>query len=130
MNTKAPKDAHHDAIVIGGGIGGLAFSAVAGAVLGKKILMLEKNAAVGGRLYSFHKDGFTLDIGVEYPTKALGMVMCADLSYMYLNFSNVAWYNGDNQEIVATYNGDNSGRVDLAFSGIRGKVQIKRFFSW
>lgn len=65
MNQKAPKDAHHDAIVIGGGIGGLAFSAVAGAVLGKKILMLEKNAAVGGRLYSFHKDGFTLDIGAH-----------------------------------------------------------------
>jgi phytoene dehydrogenase-like protein len=65
MNSKAQNDMHHDAIVIGGGIGGLAFSAVAGAILGKKILMLEKNAAVGGRLYSFHKDGFTLDIGAH-----------------------------------------------------------------
>ncbi|MCP4579471.1 MAG: NAD(P)/FAD-dependent oxidoreductase, partial [Deltaproteobacteria bacterium] len=65
MTSEAQKDRHHDAIVIGGGIGGLAFSAVAGAVLGKKILMLEKNADVGGRLYSFHKDGFTLDIGAH-----------------------------------------------------------------
>ncbi len=65
MNSNAQKDMDHDAIVIGGGIGGLAFSAVAGAVLGKKILMLEKNASVGGRLYSFHKDGFTLDIGAH-----------------------------------------------------------------
>ncbi len=41
------ENVNHDAIVIGGGIGGLAFAALAGGVLGKKILIVEKNAAVG-----------------------------------------------------------------------------------
>lgn len=56
---------NYDVIVIGGGIGGLAFSAVASARLGKKVLLLEKNSVVGGRLSSFQRDGFTLDIGAH-----------------------------------------------------------------
>jgi phytoene dehydrogenase-like protein len=56
---------NYDAIVIGSGIGGLAFGAVASSRLGKKVLILEKNTAVGGRLYSFERDGFTLDIGAH-----------------------------------------------------------------
>ena len=55
----------YDAIVIGGGIGGLAFAALACGLIGKKILIVEKNAAVGGRLYSFEREGFTLDIGAH-----------------------------------------------------------------
>ena len=55
----------YDVIVIGSGIGGLAFGAVASYRLGKKVLILEKNSAVGGRLYSFQRDGFTLDIGAH-----------------------------------------------------------------
>ncbi|HML31837.1 phytoene desaturase family protein [Sporomusa sphaeroides] len=56
---------NYDVIVIGGGIGGLAFSAVASARLGKKVLLLEKNSFIGGRLSSFQRDGFTLDIGAH-----------------------------------------------------------------
>ncbi len=52
-----------DVIIIGGGIGGLAFGALACARAGKKVLLIEKNNAVGGRLYSFHREGFTLDMG-------------------------------------------------------------------
>ncbi|MEN6437117.1 MAG: NAD(P)/FAD-dependent oxidoreductase [Syntrophobacter sp.] len=55
----------YDVIVIGSGIGGLSFAASASASLGKKVLMLEKNVSVGGRLYSFERDGFTLDIGAH-----------------------------------------------------------------
>lgn len=53
-----------DAIVIGAGIGGLAMGALL--VTRKptlKILVLEKNRGVGGRMFSWHKEGFTLDIG-------------------------------------------------------------------
>ncbi len=56
---------NYDVIVIGSGIGGLSFAAVAGARLGKKVLILEKNATIGGRLHSFQRDGFTLDIGAH-----------------------------------------------------------------
>jgi phytoene dehydrogenase-like protein len=55
---------HYDAIVIGTGIGGLA----AGLLLshrGKKTLLLERNKQPGGRLSSFNKDGFQIDLGVH-----------------------------------------------------------------
>jgi hypothetical protein len=52
------------------------------------------------------------------------------VSYLYLNFTNVSWYNSQDQEIIATVDGTEDGRVDLDFSGVRGKVEIKRYFSW
>ena len=65
MDRTAQTQTNYDAIVIGGGIGGLSFAAVAAGLMGKKILIIEKNTRVGGRLTSFHKDGFTLDIGAH-----------------------------------------------------------------
>lgn len=55
-----------DTIIIGSGIGGLAV----GAVLlhsrpESRILILEKNSDVGGRLFSYRKEGFNLDIGAH-----------------------------------------------------------------
>lgn len=55
---------NYDAIVIGSGIGGLA----AGILLansGKKTLIIEKHKSVGGRLTSYKRDGFTVDLGVH-----------------------------------------------------------------
>ncbi len=55
---------YYDVIVIGAGIGGLA----AGLMLShrdKKTLLLEKNRRPGGRLSSFQKDGFQVDLGVH-----------------------------------------------------------------
>lgn len=65
MTLVERKNSDSDAIVIGGGIGGLSFAAMACGLLGKKVLILEKNASVGGRLYSFEREGFTLDIGAH-----------------------------------------------------------------
>lgn len=56
--------AHYEAIVVGSGIGGLA----AGLLLshqGKKTLVAEKNSISGGRLTSFQRDGFHIDLGVH-----------------------------------------------------------------
>lgn len=55
---------HYDAVVIGSGVGGLA----AGILLahqGKKTLILEKNELIGGRLTSYERDGFKVDLGVH-----------------------------------------------------------------
>jgi len=54
----------HDAIIIGSGIGGAAVGALL-AHAGWKILILDKNAVVGGRCTSYEKDGFTVDLGVH-----------------------------------------------------------------
>ena len=55
-----------DTIIIGSGIGGLAIGAIlAGRERGHKVLILEKNSGLGGRLYSYEKEGFKLDIGAH-----------------------------------------------------------------
>lgn len=74
--------------------------------------------------------GFSFNLGADYPVNLWDMSLGLDASYLMLNFGNVAWYNLQNQEIVATWTGDEAGRVDLDLSGFRAKVELKRFFSW
>ncbi len=74
--------------------------------------------------------GISLGMGMDYPLNIMGLTAGVDFSYFYLNFNNVAWYNGLDQEIVATYSTDADSRVDLNFSGFRGKIEFKRYFSW
>ncbi|HOP07186.1 MAG TPA: hypothetical protein PLF13_07845 [candidate division Zixibacteria bacterium] len=74
--------------------------------------------------------GFNVGVGGDLPIKFWGLTLGAEVAYQYLNFTNVAWYNTTDQEIIATYNGTTDGRVDLDLSGLRGKIEIKRFFSW
>ncbi|MFH1686184.1 MAG: hypothetical protein ABIE70_01525 [bacterium] len=74
--------------------------------------------------------GFSLVIGADYPLRWKSLAVGAEFGYLYLNFDNIAWYNSSEQEIVASSNGTPKGRVDLNLSGIRAKIELKRFFSW
>ena len=74
--------------------------------------------------------GFGVFTGIDYPLGIFDLAVGVDVGYLYLNFANVAWYNSQDEEVIATYTGDRDGRVDLDMSGVRGKVEIKRFFSW
>lgn len=74
--------------------------------------------------------GFSFNLGADYPINLWDMSLGLDASYLLLNFGNVAWYNLQDEEIVATWTGDDTGRVDLDLSGFRAKVELKRFFSW
>ncbi|MDD3732477.1 MAG: hypothetical protein PHU88_08905 [candidate division Zixibacteria bacterium] len=74
--------------------------------------------------------GFKVTMGADYPINVFNLVIGADLSYLYLNFNNVAWYNDSDEEIIVTYTGTPEGRVDLNLSGFIGKIELKRFFSW
>ncbi len=73
---------------------------------------------------------FSLGFGVDYPLNFLDLALGADFSYLYLNFTNVAWYNSQDEEIVITYDGTADSRVDLDLSGFRGKIEVKRYFHW
>ncbi|MFM6980757.1 MAG: phytoene desaturase family protein, partial [Micrococcales bacterium] len=53
------------AIVVGGGIGGLATAAIL-AKAGMKVKLFEARAAVGGRAYLWQKDGFKFDMGPSW----------------------------------------------------------------
>lgn len=74
--------------------------------------------------------GFSAQVGLEYPVKFGGLVLSGEASYLHLNFDNVAWYNSVDQEVVATYGGTNDSRVDIALSGVRAKINLKKYFSW
>ncbi len=80
--------------------------------------------------YEGNAPGVSLGLGADYPLNFFGLAFSADFSYLYLNFNNVAWYNSQDQEVIVTYDGTADGRVDLELSGFRGKVELKRYFSF
>jgi len=94
-------------------------------------LNLSTNAPVAANTtFKGTAPGFSLGFGLDYPLGWWDVGLAMDASYLYLNFSNIAWYNTDGDEIVASLNGTPEGRIDLALSGIRGKFEIKRYFNW
>jgi hypothetical protein len=74
--------------------------------------------------------GFSFGLGLDYPLGLWGMGLAMDADYLYLNFGNVAWYNAVGDEIVASLDGTEDGRINLALSGVRGKIELKRYFNW
>lgn len=74
--------------------------------------------------------GIWLSVGADQHMGFYGLQLGADFGYQYLNFANMAWYNSLDQEVVVTYSGLADGRVDLDLSGFRGKLALKRYFSW
>ena len=52
---------NYDIIVIGAGPGGSAIGALL-AKIGYKVLILDKNPRAGGRMMTFHKDGFHYEL--------------------------------------------------------------------
>ncbi|MBD3401484.1 hypothetical protein GF420_01205 [candidate division GN15 bacterium] len=88
------------------------------------------NPVAQNETYTGAAPGFSFGVGADYPINLWNMALGVDLSYLYLNFNNVSWYNAQDEEIVATYNDTEDGRVDLALSGVRGKIEVKRFFNW
>ncbi len=59
-------DGRWDAIVIGSGIGGLTTAALLSKYAAKKVLVLERHYTAGGYTHSFHRPGYSWDVGVHY----------------------------------------------------------------
>lgn len=57
---------HWDAIVIGSGIGGLAFAAIVARLRNWRVLVLERHFKIGGYTHTFSRRGFTWDVGLHY----------------------------------------------------------------
>jgi len=74
--------------------------------------------------------GFSVWLGTDYPTGLFGLLLSGNVSYLYLNFNNVYSYNDIDEELYLTYSDNPDDRVELDFSGLRGKFEIKRYFRW
>lgn len=73
--------------------------------------------------------GFWLAGGLEYPAPILGLVMAGDIRYFYLNFKELTSYNSQSGDLELAYTADGQ-ELGLDFSGFRGTVELKRYFSW
>jgi hypothetical protein len=80
--------------------------------------------------YESNAPGFNVSLGLDYPVRFFGMTLSADASFLFLNFTNVHGYNDLGEELYLTYSDNTDDRVDLDFSGLRGKVELKKFFCW
>lgn len=59
----------YDIIVIGSGIGGLAFASIMSQLYGKRVLVLERHFKLGGYTHTFERKGYRWDVGVHYVGK-------------------------------------------------------------
>lgn len=94
-------------------------------------LNLATSAPASGNItYKGTAPSFSIGLGAEKPINVAGLSAAVDFEYLYLNFKNVAWYNTIDQEIVATYASSADSRVNLGLSGFRGRIELRRYFSW
>jgi hypothetical protein len=73
---------------------------------------------------------FSVWLGADYPIQFFGLLLGAEVDYRYLNFNKLHAYNDLGEELYVTYSADSADRVKLDFSGLRGKVVLKRYFTW
>ncbi len=94
-----PTSIEWDAVVIGSGSGGLA-SAAALAKLNRRVLVLERQHALGGSTTSFSRNGFKWDVGLHYLSEAgPGLDAVATLAWLCDGPVDVFEY-GDTYDVV------------------------------
>ena len=74
----------YDAIIIGGGLGGL----VTAAMLSKEglhVCVLEQHKVIGGCLQSFEREGYVLDTGMHY----IGSMSKGQVLYQYFKYLGI-----------------------------------------
>lgn len=74
--------------------------------------------------------GFGGSLRFAYPTGIFGAALGLEAGYTQLKFSEVSWQNASGESIYATYSNNASDRVELDFSGFRGKFELRKFMSW
>jgi all-trans-retinol 13,14-reductase len=85
------REGSFDAIVIGSGIGGLAFAAIMAKLRNWRVLVLERHFKVGGFTHTFSRPGgWTWDVGVHYVGE-MGHGMMGRRLFDYISDGQVDW---------------------------------------
>ncbi len=80
-----------DAIVIGSGIGGLAFASIMARLRGWRVLVLERHFKIGGFTHTFSRPGgWTWDVGVHYVGE-MGQGMNGRRLFDFITDGRVGW---------------------------------------
>ncbi len=80
-----------DAIVIGSGIGGLTAAALLSRHAHKKVLVLERHYTAGGYTHSFHRPGYSWDVGVHYIGELQDPASPLRAAFDYLTDGQLEW---------------------------------------
>ena len=83
-----------------------------------------------GDAYTGQSVGATAGLQLGYPTGILNSVASVTLGYTYLKFDNLAWENSSGDKIFPTYSSNTADRVELDFSGLRGRFELRKYLSW
>jgi hypothetical protein len=84
---------------------------------------------VGGSMTD-QSPGFGAGMRFSLPTGVFGTSLALEGGYLQLKFSNPSWKNSSNEEIFATFSANSTDKVELDFSGLRSKFEIRKFLSW
>ncbi len=74
--------------------------------------------------------GFYGGIGFDFPVRFLGLTLGTEVIYQVMNFNNVKSYNSLGEELYLSYPDNTTDRINLDYSGPRGKIELRKFFSW
>lgn len=108
----------YDAIVIGSGIGGLAFASIMARLRKWRVLVLERHFKIGGFTHTFTRPGgWTWDVGLHYVGE-MGKGMLARRLFDFITDSGVAWNPMPDAYDVFAYPG-------LQVSACKGKVNFR-----
>lgn len=118
-------DERWDAIVIGSGMGGLTAAAFLSKHAGKKVLVLERHYTAGGYTHSFHRPGYSWDVGVHYIGEAHDPASQVRAAFDHLTDGKLQWQPmPDVYDRVAI--GDRTFDFPTGLENLRS--QLKRYF--
>ncbi|MFT5280256.1 MAG: all-trans-retinol 13,14-reductase, partial [Bacteroidia bacterium] len=84
----------YDAIVIGSGLGAMAFGAIM-AKEGKKVLLLEKHYVAGGFTHVFKRKEYEWDVGIHYVGDVHKDFTFLSIMFDYITDHNLKWKEMD-----------------------------------
>ena len=114
-----PVDSEYDAIVIGSGMGGLAFASVMSKMRKWRVLVLESHFKIGGFTHTFDRPGgWSWDVGLHYVGE-MGEGMTGRRLFDFITDGRVKWNPLPEAYDVFVY-------PDLQMSAYKGEAKFRR----